>query len=591
MHHPSPGAHWTPPDICHFVVWAPRVHKAQVQLLGHPERWLPMNRLDHGYHEAIVSGVQPGQRYLFHLGDRGWPDPASRSQPEGVHGPSMVVDGRFSWDDGDWQGLPLAEMIQYEVHIGTFTREGTFDAAVGELLRLKEVGINTLEIMPVAQFPGTRNWGYDGVYPYAVQHSYGGPEGLKRLVNAAHRTGMAVILDVVYNHLGPEGNYLRAYGPYFTDQYRTPWGEAINFDGTDSDPVRNFFLENARMWQEEFHLDGLRLDAVHAIKDFSARPFLSCLAEEVHGRSGWMHLIAESDQNDSRLVRPANLGGHGLDAQWSDDFHHAAHSLLTGERSGYYEDYGRLEDLEIAYRRAFVFDGKYSPHRRKTIGNSSDGLRREQSIVFMQNHDQVGNRARGERLSVLLDGESQKLAAGLLLLSPFVPLLFMGEEYGEKAPFQYFISHGDHGLIEAVRRGRRREFAAFAWQGEIPDPQDERTFWRCKLDPEKGDPALLDLYRRLITLRFKIHVHENERQVSRDDNLQILRVEYRGAKRTICVLFHLGQASCGGRIPLSSGNWENLMSSAGGWPLQIISNGEVEMEMPRRSFAVFCREL
>jgi maltooligosyltrehalose trehalohydrolase len=359
--------------------------------------------------------------------------------------------------------------------------------------------------MPIAQFPGSRNWGYDGVFPFCVQSSYGGEQGFKRFIEAAHERKISVILDVVYNHLGPEGNYLRAFGPYFTDEYRTPWGEALHFDGRDSDHVRHFFLMNALMWQHEFHLDGLRLDAVHAIKDGSAMPFLAELAEQserearVLGRR--FHLIAESDLNDVRLVRPREQGGHGLAAMWADDFHHAVHTLLTGERSGYYEDFGLVEDLVWAWREGFVYAGQYSRHRRRQHGNSPRGLRRDQLIVCAQNHDQVGNRARGDRLSTLVDFESLKLAAGLLLLSPYVPLLFMGEEYGETAPFLYFTSHGDADLIEAVRKGRREEFASFDWKGEVPDPQDETTFVRSKLDPMRGDSVLQDLYRELIRLR------------------------------------------------------------------------------------------
>jgi maltooligosyltrehalose trehalohydrolase len=363
--------------------------------------------------------------------------------------------------------------------VGTFTPEGTFEAIIPHLDELRELGITAVELMPVAQFPGTRNWGYDGVYPFAVQNSYGGPEGLKRLVNACHGRGIAVVLDVVYNHLGPEGNYLWDFGPYFTDRYKTPWGSAINFDGPHSDPVRRLFIENALYWVTEFRMDGLRIDAVHGILDFSAYPFLEELASAVHEKAERLnrrvYVIAESDLNDTRVIRSRELGGYGLDAQWNDDFHHALHTLLTEDQTGYYQDFGRLGDLVKAFREGFVCSGQYSSYRRRRHGNSSRDIPAGCFVVFAQNHDQVGNRMRGERLSQLVCRERMKLAAGVVFLSPFIPLLFMGEEYGETAPFPYFISHSDADLVEAVRRGRREEFAAFGWSQEPPDPQIPMT--------------------------------------------------------------------------------------------------------------------
>ncbi len=377
-------------------------------------------------------------------------------------------------------------MIMYELHAGTFIPEGTFDAVIPGLDHLKDLGINATDIMPVAQFPGERNWGYDGVYPFAVQNSYGGPDGLKRIVNECHTKGIAVILDVIYNHLGPEGNYLRDYGPYFTDRYKTPWGQAINFDGPYSNEVRNFFIENALSWLKNYHIEGLRIDAIHGIYDMSAQPFLPELAERVEefsqqeGRK--FYLIAESDLNNSYALRPRDSGGSGLDALWCDDFHHALHTLLTGETDGYYVDFGKIGHLVKSFREGFVYSGQYSAFRKRNHGNSSADIPPDRFVVFSQNHDQTGNRLKGERLSSLVSFESLKLAAGVVLLSPYIPLIFMGEEYGETAPFLFFISHSDPELIKAVRQGRKDEFKTFNWKDEPPDPQDIETFMRSKLD-------------------------------------------------------------------------------------------------------------
>jgi maltooligosyltrehalose trehalohydrolase len=405
--------------------------------------------------------------------------------------------------------LPLREYILYELHIGTFTREGTFDAAIRHLGELKELGITALEIMPVAQFPGERNWGYDGAYPYAPQNSYGGPEGLKRLVNAAHEHGLAVLLDVVYNHLGPEGNYLSQFAPYFTTRYKTPWGAALNFDGPDSDHARRFFLENALYWQNEFHFDGLRLDAVHAIRDESPHLFLEELVESVHHQAERLnrrfYLVAESDMNNARTILPPILGGYGMDAQWSDDFHHSLHVLLTGEKTGYYQDFDGLHSLALVFQQGFAFTGQYSAYRRRRHGNSPRLNSFQQFVVCAQNHDQVGNRMLGERLSTMISFEQMKLAAGAVLLSPFIPMLFMGEEYGETAHFQYFISHLDEQLVEAVRKGRNEEFASFRWTGQVPDPFHEAAFQGSKLNRnllrERRNKVLLEYHQELIRLR------------------------------------------------------------------------------------------
>jgi maltooligosyltrehalose trehalohydrolase len=498
---------------CEFLVWAPRAGKVEIHLQGKTEQVIEMQALDRGYHYRRVEDVGAGSLYWFRIDSgRERPDPASRFQPHGVHGPSEIVDPRFEWSDGGWKGLPQQEYIFYEIHVGTFTPEGTLDAVRTRLDGLRELGITAIELMPVAQFPGSRNWGYDGVHPFAVQNSYGGPAALKRLVDACHQRGIAVVLDVVYNHLGPEGNYLAEFGPYFSDNYRTPWGEAVNFDGAFSDEVRRYFIENALYWVDDCHIDALRLDAIHAIVDPSARPFLEELGSAIHERGAELgrrlHVIPESDRNDSRAVRAISCGGLGLDALWNDDFHHALHAVLTGERSGYYEDFGSISQLAKALQRGFVYTGQYSRYRRRSHGNSAADLPAERFVVFAQNHDQVGNRMRGERLAHLTSFERLKLAAGAILLSPFLPLLFMGEEYGEEAPFLYFVSHTDRALIEAVREGRKAEFALFGWREDPPDPQSEDTFQRSILRWElrRGErhSTLYELYKALIHLRRQV---------------------------------------------------------------------------------------
>lgn len=505
-------------EDCQFLVWAPFARTVELQIETPARRMEPMRKDCEGYFSCTVRGVPPGSAYFYRLDQNtNRPDPVSRLQPDGVHGPSQVITSHFDWQDSNWKGLPLEQLVIYEIHVGTFTPEGTFDAILPRLPALKELGINTIELMPVAQFPGTRNWGYDGVYPYAVQNSYGGPDGLRRLVDACHSLGLCVALDVVYNHLGPEGNYLRNFGPYFTDRYHTPWGEALNFDGPLSDHVRRFFIGNALHWVSDFHVDALRLDAIHAIVDTSAIPFLQELAQDVQllaarlGRS--VHVIAESDLNDSRIVHPREVGGFACDAQWNDDFHHALHALLTREKMGYYQSFGKLEHLSTAFNSGFVYSGQYSPYRERRYGNSSLDVPARRFVVFAQNHDQVGNRALGDRLSTIVNFENLKLAAGAVLLSPFVPLLFMGEEYGETAPFQYFVSHNDAPLIEAVRKGRREEFARFGWQQDIPDPQSAETFERSRLNWSLRDRAehqiLRKLYAELLSLRRSVPALSN----------------------------------------------------------------------------------
>jgi maltooligosyltrehalose trehalohydrolase len=533
-----------------------------------------MQAQDRGYY-GLVAEARPGCDYSYRLDGQGeLADPASEFQPQGAFGPSRVVDSRFPWTDEDWKGLPLQEYIIYELHVGTFTEAGTFASIVPRLEQLVDLGVTAIELMPVAQFPGGRNWGYDGVFPFAVQDSYGGPQELKRLVNACHNHGLAIILDVVYNHLGPEGNYLARFGPYFTDRYRTPWGNAINFDGPGSDEVRRFFVQNALYWITEFRFDALRLDAVHAIFDQTASPFLSELSGAVHRRAKALnrniYLIAESSLNDSRLVRPGAEGGFELDAQWNDDFHHALHVLLTSEQSGYYRDYGRIRDLGKAYRNGYVYCGQYSCYRRRRHGSTSHDLPPYRFVVCIQNHDQIGNRLRGERLSKLVSFESLKLAAGVVLLSPYLPLLFMGEEYGETAPFPYFTSHSDPALVAAVKEGRKQEFQHLPAESEIPDPQSETVFegakLKCGLLHENLHRTLLELYKELIRFRKSLPslaaLVKEAMQVVELEEEKVLWVLRKNSEDETVTLFNFGDTQRECELPLSPGIWRKQLDSA-----------------------------
>jgi maltooligosyltrehalose trehalohydrolase len=500
------GAHLVEPGRCQFRVWAPFIDHVELHIVAPDDRRVSLTKNARGYHEAMVD-AGADTRYLFIVNGRERPDPASRLQPEGVHGPSEVVSRDFEWHDAEWRGVPLEDYVIYELHVGTFTQEGTFDAVIPHLDELKDLGITAIELMPVGQFPGSRNWGYDGVYIGAAQQSYGGPFALKRLVDACHQRGLALLLDVVYNHLGPEGNYLSEYAPYFTDRYRTPWGLALNFDGPHSDDVRWFFIHNALQWIDEFHIDGLRVDAVHAIADRSAEPFLQDLTSAVRERAEALgrhiYTFAESNLNDPRVITPANDHGLGFDSQWSDDLHHALHTLLTGEQDGYYAGYGRTSDLARTLTSGYLYTGQHSPYYGRKYGLAPKTRDGKQFVVFAQNHDQTGNRMMGERLSTIVSPAKLRLAAAAVILSPFIPMLFMGEEYGETAPFQYFTSHDDADLIEAVRKGRLEEFDDFEWKGEPPDPHDEGTFQRSKLSRIELE-GLRDLYRDLLRLRREI---------------------------------------------------------------------------------------
>lgn len=601
------GAHYLGNGRCRFLVWAPKSASVELRLLGETERKVVLDSAGQGYHQTVIQDAGPGTLYQYRLdGGPDLPDPASRAQPQGVHGPSAVTDPRFEWDDAQWFGIPLERHILYELHVGTYTAAGTFESIIPHLGRLKDLGVTAIELMPVAQFPGARNWGYDGVLPFAVQNSYGGPSGLKKLVNACHRTGLAAVLDVVYNHLGPEGNYLGQFGPYFTDRYKTPWGQALNFDGADSDEVRRYFIENALYWITEFHFDGLRLDAVHAILDHAPHTFLEELAENVRAAARRLNrqvfLFPESAANDARLIRIPELGGWGMDAQWSDDFHHALRVALTGEQSGYYVDYHGVASLAQAFRAGFVYAGEYSAYRRRSHGTSSRDIPAERFVVFSQNHDQVGNRMLGERLSRLVSFAQLKLAAGTVLLSPFVPLLFMGEEYGETAPFQYFISHSDPELVAAVRNGRKEEFAAFGWREEPPDPQDESTFLRAKLDHGLAAAGkhlvLLNFYQEVMHLRKAIpalaRMDKNAMEILHHRHEQSLSMRRWHGADEVCALFCFDAEPQVLTLPLKSGRWlKQLDSSDAKWqgegnslPDEVDSDGETALRIPGRTCAL-----
>jgi len=609
------GALVLPDGGVRFSVWAPRVQRLTVQ--GVQRGWSAlMERSEDGVHTAIVQGLTPGERYLYSLdGARLRPDPVSRFQPDGVHGPSAIVDpSEFTWTDAEWKGVALQDLILYELHCGTFTREGTFAAVLAWLDYLKdELGITAIELMPVAAFPGARNWGYDGVHPYAPHAAYGGPPGLKMFVNACHEKGLAVVLDVVYNHLGPEGNYLSEYGPYFTDRYQTPWGQAVNFDGDASREVRRYFIDNALYWVTEYHIDGLRLDAIHSIFDSSRPHILQELGEAVHAQARALgrtiFVIAESDLNDQRVIADVKDGGWGLDAQWSDDFHHALHVLLTGEQDGYYRDFGALADLRTAITDGFVYQGQVSPYRQRPHGAPSRHLPGERFVICSQNHDQVGNRAFGERLNALVPFAAGKLAAGLVLCAPNLPLLFMGEEYGETAPFLYFTSHTDPALAQAVRDGRRREFARFAWRGAIPDPQDPQTFLRSVLHHElrlkDSHRALLRWYHDLIALRKSAPAlrrcsKEHLQTIALSEHQVLIVRRWQPQEEDLVLIACFSRTPVSLALPLPSGRWRRVLdadavqyggSGGAAWPLILNGGAPIPLVLGEFAFALYRRDL
>ena len=570
------GADYLGNGRCEFTVWAPQRETVALATVSPREDVHLMKKDDRGYWRITRDDASPGTLYFYEIDQAAHrPDPASHSQPDGVHGPSQVVDhAAFRWDDAHWRSIPCDKMIIYEIHTGTFTREGTFDAIIPRLGELAGLGVTALELMPVAQFPGLRNWGYDGACPYAVQKSYGGPDGLKRLVNACHAHGLAVILDVVYNHLGPDGNYLPEFGDYFTAKYQTPWGNAVNYDDPYSDDVRNFFIENAIHWFDNYHFDALRLDAADFICNAAAKPFLQELAERVgefsRQRGRTYYLTAEFDLNDSRFVTPIENGGYGLDAQWCDDFHHALFSVLTGYRECYYTDFGTIAQLAKALRGGYVYTWDYSPFRKRHRGSSTEKIRAGQLVVFSQNHDQVGNRVLGARLSQQVPFDALKLAAGTVLLSPYVPLLFMGEEYAEESPFLYFIDHGDLELVNAVRRGWAAGLAAYHDEGEVADPQSEATFLRSKLRWQTRGTGkhrvILQFYRTLIGLRTGTPAVANLDKTAMDvwheeQARLILMRRWHGDSHVFCILnFNSNEVMFDAKLP--EGSWEKVLDSS-----------------------------
>lgn len=503
------GVNFNADGSAEIVLWSPPAEQAV--LINHTNgKNIILSKEELGYWRTTTNKIEPGHKYKFSIdgGKTSYPDPASLSQPDGVHEASGAVDLSFNWTDTNWKNLPLEQYIIYEIHPGTFSPEHNFQGIENKLDHLADLGINAIEIMPVGQFPGSRNWGYDGVYPFAVQHSYGGAKALQQLVNTCHEKGIAVILDVIYNHIGPEGNYLPAFGPYFTDKYSTPWGKAINYDDAWCDGVRDYFIENALMWFRDFHIDGLRMDAVHAIKDLSPVHLIKEIKERTNQlmqKTGRNHyLIAEMDLNNPVFINPPEKCGYGLDAQWIDEFHHALRVSSGQKREGYYSDFDGINHLAKSYTDAYVYDGQFSEHRKKIFGVKTNNPGK-QFVVFSQNHDHTGNRMLGERTSQLVSFEMCKLMAAAVMVSPFLPMLFMGEEWGETNPFLFFISHTDKELAALVNKGRKEEFSYFNWEGEPPDPRLEETFNRSMLQwdllNEEQHKKMYDFYKQIITLR------------------------------------------------------------------------------------------
>jgi len=558
-----------------FVVWAPLKEKMTLHIVHPSDKKIEMQKDGDGYFRLEIEAAM-GSKYFF-MPDcaKDIPDPASKFQPEGVHGPSEMIDQSYQWNDETWKGISFDELILYEVHVGTFTEEGTFEAMISKLDHLVSTGINAVELMPVAQFPGDRNWGYDGAYPYAVQNSYGGPTRLKKLVDACHQRGIAVFLDVVFNHLGPEGNYLQEFGPYFTDHYKTPWGRGINFDGKWSDEVREFFSDNALYWFENFHIDGLRFDAIHGVYDMGAVHFWQLMHVKI--RTLEQHLgktfytIAESDLNDPKVIRAVEAGGYGFTAQWLDDFHHSLYAIVDRNRGKWlYADFGGIHQLAKAYKEGFVHSGEYVNFRKRKFGISSAGISGDNFVVFIDNHDQAGNRATGDCLASLISFEKLKIASAAYLFSPYIPMLFMGEEYGDDSPFFYFISHSDEELVEMVRQGRKNEFAHVEWESEPTDPYDEQTFHRSKLQWKKiGDKkhqAIHRWYKELIRLR-NTHpalknFNKNDIWVNTmDDLLELHRRAADTQKEFICLINFSETASFSFTLPSSNVNWNKLVDA------------------------------
>lgn len=595
---------------CEFAIWAPKAKQVGLSVSGPgggPGSTVPMEAGRDGYWLASLEDVWPGARYFFLLEGRALPDPASHFQPLGVFGPSEVVDhSSFKWTDGGWENIHPASMIIYELHAGVFTPEGRLDSVIDKLDELKDLGVNAIELMPVAQFPGARNWGYDGAFPFAVQNTYGGPPALKALVDECHSRGLAVILDAVYNHFGPEGAVAPEFGNYLTENYRTPWGDAMNFDGPGSDHVRRYFIENALHWFSRYHIDGLRLDAIHAIIDNSALPFLKSLrrkaAELAITKGRPFYLFAEDDLNDTRVVA-TDEHSLGLDALWCDDYHHCVHALLTGEKDGYYADFGGVQQLVKSMNEGFAYSGQYSVFRQRSFGSRSILIPKDRFIVFCQNHDQAGNRPLGERLATLVPFEALKLSAGCLLLSPYVPLIFMGEEYGEKAPFLYFVDHSSAGLMEAVREGRKKEFMGFMQGKEPPDPGAPESFSRSVISWDARSvgrgAVLLNLYRTLIRIRREVPALCPSGSVAEawgleKERMVFLRKEASGS--STFAVFNFNAAGTSLKMPFPEGRWVKAADSAeeawdgAGSALPGVAEAPLDTDMSPLSFALYIRE-
>ena len=606
------GALYLGSNKCHFNVWAPHANDIRVKTYFPEEKIIPLAKAGNGYWSGQFYNISPGTRYKYIINNRAeYPDPASNFQPLDVHGPSEIVDHQsFAWTDKGWKAIPLEDYIIYELHIGAFTPEGTFASAINKIPHLKELGITAVEIMPVAQFPGNRNWGYDGVYPFAPHHSYGGPAGLKQLVNELHKNDIAAVLDVVYNHLGPEGNYINQFAPYFTSRYHTTWGDAVNFDDNLNAGVRNYFIQNALYWLREYNFDALRLDAIDKIYDSSPKHFLKELAENVKAFSDEAGvkkiLIAESDLNDEIIIRPIDEGGYGLDAQWSDDFHHSLHAIVTGEKEGYYIDFNSVADLAKSIGNNFVYDGAYSVFRNKIHGNSAILRDKKQFVVCIQNHDQVGNRAEGERISSLISFELYKTVSAIVLLSPFVPLIFMGQELYESSPFYYFISHFDSELVQAVRSGRKEEFLSFNWTENIPDPFSEEIFMkskiRWKLLADEKNAAVFSMYKRLIDIRKKNDqfgiVKNDNLEVAHSEEQKFIRVRFHGTGKEVFYIANLGSGTIELREGVPPGRWKNIFdSSSSQWLGPVVSEntnrliGGEKIVLYRESFLLFESEI
>ena len=597
-------------------VWAPEAAHVSI-VLEHRGIEIPLTKDAHGYFSGEVTGAQVGDQYRLRLDDALLADPASRFQPAGVHGPSQITDSAFPWQHETWQLPPRQEWVIYELHVGSFTEEGTFSAVIPHLAYLRDLGVTAIELMPVTQFPGTRNWGYDGVFPHAVQHSYGGPDGLRQLVDAAHGRGMAVLLDVVYNHLGPEGSVIHRFGPYFTGNYHTPWGDALNFDGPGSDAVRAFFIQSALMFVEEFRVDGFRLDAIHQIYDGHGQPFLADLADAVHCRATELgreaFLIAESDLNDTRIIQPRDRNGFGLDAQWADDFCHALETQLVGEASDYAADFAPFAALATAMEQAFIFTGQYSQMRRRHFGKPPGEVWSDQFIVFLQNHDQVGNRPGGKRLGHRITFAQRKLAAAAVLFAPFIPMLFMGEEYGEPNPFLYMTDHSDADLVAAVRAGRLAEFGHCDWEEEdaAPDPQAHDTFTRSRVQIgihrddtlERAEHrALHDTYRTLIALRRQFPVITDPdavRFVTALETERLLLLHARSGEGEAFAILHFADSPVTRDLPWPAGEWTRRFDASearfhgrgASGPDLVTSEGTARLRLPGHAALLYTRSV